>query len=50
MYNFPRKCDGALLHCLLTGSIDGPEFLRELGERGYQMETLRLIVDGPPRG
>jgi len=44
MIDFPRKCDGWLLHNLMAGSISWPEFIKELEQRNYDLKTLKLSV------
>lgn len=41
----PRRCDGHLVYNAFAGFITWPEFLYELDQRGYDLNTLRFSVE-----
>lgn len=44
LINYPRKCDGHLVHGFFAGYTNGKEFMEELEKRGYDLKTLKFEV------
>jgi hypothetical protein len=49
LYSYPDSPDGHLLYGFFAGYTQGPEFLKELEARGYDMTTLRFSIELKPK-
>lgn len=45
MIDYPTKPTGSMTSGFIGGSIDFPEFIKELKERGYDVSTLKISVN-----
>jgi hypothetical protein len=44
MIDYPTKATGSMTAGFIDGSIDFPEFIKELKSRGYNVDTLEINV------